>query len=85
MAELFGIQPLVDIISLCLQSGFVKNEKNGVSLIIISKPEGAKTSSIFKFSNLDFVAYYDEITAKKNIGRIHTFGEKQQLQIFVNT
>lgn len=65
MAELFGIQPLVDIISLCLQSGFVKNEKNGVSLIIISKPEGAKTSSIFKFSNLDFVAYYDEITAKK--------------------
>ncbi len=62
---LVGVQPLVDIISLSLQSAFIKNEPNGVSLILISKPETAKTSTIFKFHNLDFVEYYDEITAKK--------------------
>jgi len=67
MATLIGVQNLIDIISLSLQSAFLKDEKNGVSLLLIAKPETAKTSSIFSFSNLDFVAYYDEITQKKLI------------------
>jgi hypothetical protein len=65
MPELVEVQPLIDIIALTLQSGFITNEKNGNSLLIISKPETAKTTSIFQFSNLDFVSYYDEITQKK--------------------
>jgi len=64
---LIGIQPLIDIVTLSLQSVFLKNEKNGVSLLLIGKPETAKTSTIFTFNNLDFVAYYDEITQKKLI------------------
>ncbi|MHA1865009.1 MAG: hypothetical protein ACTSWZ_00760 [Candidatus Heimdallarchaeaceae archaeon] len=64
---LIEVQPLVDIIALSLQSAFVKNEKNGISLLLIAKPETAKTSSIFQFSNLNFVSYYDEITQKKLI------------------
>jgi len=59
------IQPLVDIIALSLQSAFIKHEPNGVSLLIISEPETAKTTTIFNFSNLDFVQYYDEVTQKK--------------------
>ncbi|MEM5813432.1 MAG: hypothetical protein QXU71_03670 [Candidatus Aenigmatarchaeota archaeon] len=62
---MIGIQPIIDIIALALQSVFIKSEENGVSLLLIGKPETAKTSSIFSFSNLNFVAYYDEITAKK--------------------
>jgi hypothetical protein len=64
---LIDIQPLIDIVTLALQSVFIKNEKNGVSLLLIAKPETAKTSTIFTFNNLDFVAYYDEITQKKLI------------------
>ena len=64
---LINIQPLIDIVSLTLQSRFLKKEKNGVSLLLIGKPETAKTSTIFEFSNLSFVGYYDEITQKKLI------------------
>lgn len=67
MANLIDIQPLVDISALALQSAFIKNEKNGVSLIFIAKPESAKTSTVFEFKNLKFVSYYDEITQKKLI------------------
>ena len=62
---LIEIQPLVDIAALALQSVFVSNEPNGINLIIISSPETAKTSTLFQFANLNFVAYYDEITQKK--------------------
>ena len=65
MTELVEIQPVIDAISLTLQTTFESDEKNGSSLLLIAKPETAKTSSIFKFNNLDFVSYYDEITAKK--------------------
>ena len=64
---LIEIQPLIDIITLSLQSIYINNEKNGISLILISAPETAKTSSIFQFINLNFVSYYDEITQKKLI------------------
>ncbi len=63
---LIDIQPVVDIIALSLQSAFL-SESNGVSLLILGKPETAKTSAIFSFSNLDFVSYYDEITPKRMI------------------
>lgn len=65
--QLVGIQPIIDILALTLQTPFIKNEANGVSLMLIASPETAKTTSIFKYSNLDFVSYYDEITQKKLI------------------
>ena len=76
--NLVGVQPLVDIISLSLQSTFVKNEKNGVSLILISRPETAKTSTIFYFSNLDFVSYYDEVTQKKLMDEFLPLAKQRQ-------
>ena len=63
--EVIGVQKLVDIISLSLQSVFIGNEKNGVSLLLIANAESAKTTTSFEFSNLDFVSYYDDITQKK--------------------
>jgi hypothetical protein len=81
---LIGVQPLIDILALSLQSVFVKNEKNGVSLLLIAKPEAAKTSSIFKYNNLDFVSYYDEITQKKMIDEFFPLvrtGQKRTLLI----
>lgn len=67
MAELVGVQPLVDIIALTIQTGFISNELNSCSLLLIAKPETVKTTTIGKFSDLDYVAYFDEITAKKLI------------------
>ena len=66
-ANLIDIQPIIDIIALCLQSAFLKDEENGVSLLLIAMPETAKTSSIFNFRGLSLVSYYDEITQKKLI------------------
>lgn len=65
--DLIKVQQLIDICALSLQSTYVNNEANGVSILLISSPETAKTSTIFKFHNLDFVSYYDEVTAKKLI------------------
>jgi len=67
MSELIHLQPLVDMIALTLQTKFIKNEKNGTSLLIIARPETAKTTLACAFSNLDFVSYYDEVTQKKMI------------------
>lgn len=64
---LIGIQPLIDIMSLSLQSIFILNEENGISLIIVANAESAKTTTAFEFSGLDFVSYYDDITQKKLI------------------
>lgn len=65
--KMIGVQELIDIIALSLQTAFLKDEENGVSLLLISEPETIKTTSIFSFSNLDFVSYYDELTQKKLI------------------
>ena len=62
---LVGIQPVLDIVALTLQTSFIENEKNGTSLLLVAKPEAAKTSTIFEFRSLDFVSYYDEVTQKK--------------------
>lgn len=65
--NLIGIQPLVDMIALALQSSYIANERNGISLIIVANAESAKTTTAFEFSNLEHVAYYDDITQKKLI------------------
>lgn len=63
MGALVGIQPVIDIITLTLQSAFLKPFQP-VSLLLIGKPESAKTTSINQFKDLDFVYYINEITAK---------------------
>jgi len=78
--KLIKVQPVIDIIALALQSVFVENEPNGVSVLLIANPETAKTSSIFKFQNLDFVSYYDEITQKKLIDEFLPLAKDRQIR-----
>jgi hypothetical protein len=77
---LIEIQPVIDIIELTLQSAFIKNEKNAVSLMLVAGPEAAKTSSIFNFFDLNFVSYYDEITQKKLIDEFLPLVKNKQIR-----
>lgn len=66
MGEL-GIQPLVDMSALVLQSAFLEDDIDGyrpLSLLFIAKPESGKTSIISKFFGHKFIYYTDEITVK---------------------
>src|ERR1051325_10622359 len=78
MNDIVGLQPVVDIIALALQSSFVANEKNGCSIVLVSKPEACKTTAIFKFNGLKHVSYYDEITQKKLIDEFLPFVRNKQ-------
>jgi len=83
MKNLIGLQPLADVIALSLQSNFISNEANGTSLLIIGKPETAKTSMIFNFSAPDFVSYFDEITQKKLIDEFIPFVQQKQKRVLL--
>ena len=61
-----GIQPIVDIVALTLQTGFVGDKADGLrpaSLLLIAKPESGKTTTISKYGRHKFVYYADEITS----------------------
>jgi len=73
ISKMVGTQPLIDIVSLTLQSAFVGDRLDGyrpASLMLIAKPESGKTSSISQFKKLRFVKYIDEITVKTLIDNI---------------
>jgi uncharacterized protein YlzI (FlbEa/FlbD family) len=79
MENLVGVQPIIDIITLILQSAFLK-PYHPLSLLFISKPESAKTTSILQFKNLDFVYYVNEITAKTMIDLIFPLARKMNVR-----
>lgn len=56
------LKPLVQIVELCLASGFVKNERP-VNLLISSKPEAGKTMVLELFSQIPKCAYLTDCTA----------------------
>jgi hypothetical protein len=71
--ELIDVQALIDMVSLTLQTAFVKDTIDGyrpASLLLIAKPESAKTRTIQKFKPLSFVYYTDEITVKILVDRV---------------
>jgi len=47
--NLLEIEPLIDIIKLTLQTGYVKNTEAPVNLLLIAKPEHVKTKSMSLF------------------------------------
>lgn len=71
--DVVGIQPLIDITSLTLQSAFVKDSVDGyrpASLLLIAKPESGKTTTISKFHSLSFVYFVNEITVKTLVDKV---------------
>jgi len=81
------VQPLIDIITLTLQSAFVTDNIDGYrpsSLLLIAKPESGKTTSMTQFDYLPFIYYSDEISVKPLIDKV--FPEIQTKKIrFVMT
>jgi hypothetical protein len=77
--ELVGIQPLIDICALTLQSAYIKPYKP-ISLLIISKPESAKTSAILKFSKEKEIFFTNEVTAKLLLDNILPLAERKEIK-----
>jgi len=70
MKNLIEIQPLIDILQLTLQTAYLK-PYNPNSLLVIAKPESAKTQAIMQTSNKEnFVYYTNEMTAKMLIDEV---------------
>lgn len=67
--NLIEIQPLIEMLELTLQTAFIL-PYNPLSLLIIGKPESAKTSSMQNFINNDWIYYTNEITAKMLIDKV---------------
>ena len=47
--EMLEIEPLLEMVRLTLQTGYVKNTEAPVNLLLIAKPEHAKTSAMAAF------------------------------------
>lgn len=84
--SLIDVQPLIDIVSLTLQTAFVKDTVDGyrpASLLLIAKPESGKTTTVEKFRPLPFVYYTDEITVKILVDRVLRKVEPKQIRFII--
>lgn len=79
---MIGIQPIHDMVELTLQSNFLK-PYIPVSLILIAKPETAKTTALSFTCKNDFVYYTNEITAKKLIDNVLPDVERGEIKCLV--
>ena len=83
METLIGVQPLIEIIELTLQTAYLKPYEP-VSLLLIAKPESCKTRTLFSNCNHNFIYYTNEITAKMLIDNVLTVAhEKKKLKFLV--
>ena len=84
--SLIDVQPLIDIVSLTLQTGFIKDTVDGyrpASLLLIAKPESGKTTTAEKFQPLPFVYYTDEITVKILVDRVLKRVESKEIRFII--
>ncbi|MEM1540407.1 MAG: hypothetical protein QXJ07_03380 [Candidatus Bathyarchaeia archaeon] len=80
------IQPLIDIVSLTLQTAFITDPVDGyrpVSLLLIAKPESGKTTVIHRFSTLPFVYYTEEITVKVLVDTVLRRAENKEIRFIL--
>jgi len=85
-SSLIDIQPLIDIVSLTLQTAFISDTIDGyrpASLLLIAKPESGKTTTIEKFQPLPFVYYTDEITVKILVDRVLKRIESKEIRFIL--
>jgi hypothetical protein len=71
--NIVGVQPLIDITALTLQTAFATDKVDGyrpASLLFIAKPESGKTTTISKFSLQPYVYFTNEITVKILVDQI---------------
>lgn len=80
------IQPLIDVVSLTLQTAFVTDSVDGyrpVSLLLIAKPESGKTTAIHRFATLPFVYYAEEITVKVLVDKVLRRAENKEIRFIL--
>lgn len=84
--SIVGIQPLIDIVALTLQTAFVKDSIDGyrpISLLLIAKPESGKTTTIHRFATLPFVYYTEEITVKVLVEKVLRKAENKEIRFIL--
>jgi len=57
------LEPLMDIVTLTIYTAYVKNVQKPNSLLIIARPESAKTEVLKKFTINKNIAYVSDVTA----------------------
>jgi len=85
--SLIDVQPLIDVISLTLQTAFVCDDIDGyrpASLLLIARPESGKTTAIKEFRELKYVRYYNEITVKTLVNEILPLVQSGEVRFIVS-
>jgi len=67
---LIDIEPLIDIIKLTLQTGYVKHLETPVNLILIAKPESGKTSAMSTFKRIKGTYMTNNLTQAVIVSKI---------------
>ncbi len=77
---LIEIEPLTKMIKLVLQSSYIKDSKKPVSLLILAKPESAKTSAIMEFQHIQGTFTTNAITQQQIVEKILPMIESKNLK-----
>jgi len=80
LTDLLEIDPIIDIIKLVLQTGYIKNTEYPVNLLIVAKPESAKTSTMDCFPQTKGMYYTNNITQAVIVSKILPMIENDHLK-----
>jgi len=83
---MIGVQLLIDIVALTLETAFVYDRVDGyrpASLLLIAKPESGKTSAIETFRDLKYVKYLNEVTVKTLVNQVFPLIEKREVRFIL--
>lgn len=80
--ELVCIQPIADMVQLVMQSAFVKPYKP-CSLLLIGRPEQAKTSVIAPHSHYKWVYYTNDITSKLVVDEVLQKARNKEIRMLL--
>lgn len=86
LVDVVGIQPIIDVVALALETAFVKDDVDGyrpASLLLIAKPESGKTTTITKFSRLPFIYFTNEVTVKTLVDKVFKSIETKEVRFIL--
>lgn len=77
---LLEADPVLNMIKLTLQSGYIKNAGHPVNLLIVAKPESGKTSAMDSFPQIKGMYYTNNITQAVIVSKILPMIENESLK-----
>ncbi|MFZ0445100.1 MAG: hypothetical protein WAM95_10845 [Bacillus sp. (in: firmicutes)] len=78
--SLLEVDPVLKMIKLTLQSGYIKNAGHPVNLLIVAKPESGKTSAMDSFPQVKGMYYTNNITQAVIVSKILPMIENEGLK-----